>query len=279
VAFVIECCEKGILKQADFTCDEVPDGFLPAWNNPGCILPLLRLIIRREGIGDLLAKGVTEASKELGNGSEEIAMAINGQEIPMHDPRKFPGITATYIADPTPARHTAASLEFQAMGQLNDFVAGVKFNLGKKKRVEGGEHARFAMFMQTCNAIGLCEFALNFERYPMLELFRAITGWTMKPEDLFTIGHRIQVMRHMFNAREHAIRFDVPKRGLGIPMLTKGSLANVTLHPRKIIKDYYKRLGLDETGVPTRETLERLDLGFCIPDLASVSGTEIPSFE
>lgn len=278
-AFTIECCEKGILNASSFAYAEFSSGFLPSWNDPGCILPLLRLIVNREGIGDVLARDAAEASRKIVNGSEDIAMAINGQEIPMHDPRKSPGITTTYIADPTPARHTAASLEFQAMGQLNDFVAGVKFNLNKKKRIEGGEHARFAMFMQTCNAIGLCEFALNFERFPMLELFKAITGWTLKPEDLFTIGHRIQVLRHMFNAREHAIRFDIPKRALGIPPLTKGSLANVTLHPRKAIKEYYKRLGLDETGVPTRETLERLGLDFCIPDLLISSGSEIRSFE
>jgi len=279
VAFVIECCEKGILKQADFTCDEYPDGFIPAWNDPSCILPLLRLIVQREGIGDVLAKGVTEASGIIGKNSEEFVMAINGQEIPMHDPRKFPGLTTTYIADPTPGRHTAASLQFQAMNPLNDFVTGVRFKLDKRHLVNGAEHARFATFMQTCNAIGLCEFALGFERYPMFELFRAITGWNLTTGDLFTIGHRIQVLRHMFNAREHAIRFDIPKRAVGIPPLTKGLLANVTLHPQKSIKDYFKALGLDETGVPTLEILQRLDLGFCIPDLASALGAAVPSFE
>nr|MDO8112141.1 aldehyde ferredoxin oxidoreductase family protein [Candidatus Sigynarchaeota archaeon] len=278
VAFTIECCESGNLTKKDFECKAFPEGFLPGWNTPEWIMPLLNLIVNREGIGDLLARGVKEASKAIDKGSEDFAMAINGQEIPMHDPRKFAGLTTTYIADPTPGRHTAASLEFQAMGQLNDFVDGVKFNLNKKKRVEGGEHARFSMFVQTCNALGLCQFALTFEKYPMLAMFKAIAGWDMKPEDLFTIGHRIQVLRHLFNAREGAVKFEVPKRALGIPPMSKGPLANITIKPEANIKAYFKGLGLDETGVPVRETLEKLGLDFCIGDLSKVKGAPVPPF-
>ncbi|MEX2681698.1 MAG: aldehyde ferredoxin oxidoreductase family protein [Candidatus Sigynarchaeota archaeon] len=276
-AFVAECCEKGILGKKDFECKEYPDGFTPAWREPNWILPLLRMIVNREGIGDLLARGVSEAARVINKGAEDYAMAINGQEIPMHDPRKFFGLAMTYIADPTPARHTAASLDFSSMGQVNDFVDGISFDLSKKGRVKGDQHARFAMFVQVCNAVGLCYFALNFERYPLFEMFKAVAGLDLSPADLFTIGQRIQVMRHMFNAREAAIRYNVPKRALGIPPLEKGPLAGVTLAPRKGIELYQSTMGLDERGIPTREVLERLGLGFAVPDLAKVAGMELAS--
>jgi aldehyde:ferredoxin oxidoreductase len=276
-AFAAECCEKGLLSKKDFECNEYPDGFQPTWGEPGWILPLLRMIVNREGIGDLLAKGVVEAARIINKGAEEYAMAVNGQEIPMHDPRKLLGLATTYLVDPTPGRHTAASLDFNSMGQLNAFVDGISFDLSKKGRVKGDQHARFAMFLQVCNAVGLCYFALNFERYPLFEMFKAVAGWDFKPSDLFTIGQRIQVLRHMFNAREGAIRYDFSKRALGIPPLEKGALAGITMQPREAIKAYYATMGIDDRGVPTRETLERLGLGFAVPDLARAVGAELPS--
>lgn len=273
-AFVIECCEHGILVKKDFECKEHPGGFLPSWGTSEWILPLLRLMVNKEGIGELLARGVTEAARIISKGAEAYAMAINGQEIPMHDPRKFPGLLTTYIADPTPARHTAAALDFYSMAQLNAFVTGITFDTSKKGRVKGDQHARFSKFMQACNALGLCEFSFYFARYPMLELFKAINGWDLVIEDIFTIGHRIQVLRHMFNTREGAIRHDVPKRATGIPPLQRGPLAGITLDPLGTIKEYHAAMGIDDRGIPMRETLESLGLGFAVPDLANVAGVK-----
>ncbi|MBN2152872.1 MAG: hypothetical protein JW839_15580 [Candidatus Lokiarchaeota archaeon] len=277
-AFVAECCENGLLSKKDFQCKEHPDGFMPAWGASDWILPLLRMIVNREGIGDLLASGVTEAARVINKGADAYAMAANGMEIPMHDPRKFHGLLTTYITDPTPGRHTAAALDFYSMGQLNAFVDGISFDLSKKGRIKGDQHARFSMFMQFCNAVGLCEFSFYFEKYPMLEMLKAVTGWELRPDDLFTIGHRIQVMRHAFNAREGAIRYEIPKRALGIPPLKKGALAGVTVQPRAAIKAYYSAMGIDSRGVPTRETLERLGIGFVGADLAKAAGADLPEF-
>jgi aldehyde:ferredoxin oxidoreductase len=278
-AFVAECCERGILAKKDFECKEYPDGFLPAWGKADWILPLLHMIVNREGIGDLLAKGVAEAAKVINKGTEAFAMAINGQEIPMHDPRKYHGLATTYIADPTPARHTAAALDFYSMGQLNDFVDGFAFNLSKKGRINGEEHARFSMFMQSVNALGLCEFSCYFEKYPMFELIKAVAGWDLVPADVLGIGQRIQVLRHMFNAREGAIRYDLPKRAMGIPPMEKGPLAGVSMNVQDTMKHYYATMGLAENAIPKKETLEKLGLGFAIPDLAVASGAPLPVFD
>ncbi|MEA3222820.1 MAG: aldehyde ferredoxin oxidoreductase family protein [Thermodesulfobacteriota bacterium] len=279
VAFAIECCEKGILVKKDFVCKEFPDGFLPGWGEPEYLMPLLKMMVNKEGIGEHLAKGVQEASRYIGKGSSEFAMAANGQEIPMHDPRKIKGLMVTYLTDPTPGRHTAAGLEYSSIGEINHFIDNIKFKLGKDPLVAGAEHARWAKVMQVTNSIGLCEYAVWFEKYPLLEFFKSIVGWDYTVDDIYKIGGRIQVLRQMFNAREGKIGFNIPGRVYGVPPLEKGPLANVRLQPARFIKEYFKNMGFDDKGVPKQETLEQLGLDFCIKDLVSASGAPIPEFE
>ena len=279
LAFVIECCEEEILKKEDFKCNEFPEGFLPGWNKPDTIMPLLKMLVNREAIGDIIANGTARASEKFGPESEKYAMVANRQEIPMHDPRKFHGITVTYLSDPTPGRHTAASLEFHSLGALNNLVDGIEFNMSTQGFRDGNEHARFAMFFQVWNAVGLCEFALYFAKYNLLEMIKGITGWNdFDIDEIFTVGKRIQVLRQMFNAREHAIGFDVAKRAIGIPPLEKGPLKNLTINPKQSIIDYFKTMGFDDKGVPKETTLNQLELEFALNDLEGAAGAQVPDF-
>ncbi len=65
MAFALELLEAGILTAKDFP--EMPD------DNEGRFYYLLDKIVRREGIGDVLANGTYWAAKEIGNGAEEYA--------------------------------------------------------------------------------------------------------------------------------------------------------------------------------------------------------------
>jgi len=65
MAFALELYENGIL-----TDDDMPG--LPS-DNEGRFYWLLDKIVRREGIGDILANGTYWAAKEIGNGAEEYA--------------------------------------------------------------------------------------------------------------------------------------------------------------------------------------------------------------
>jgi len=65
MAFALELYENGIL-----TDDDLPD--MPS-DNEGRFYYLLDKIVRREGIGDVLANGTYWAAKEIGNGAEEYA--------------------------------------------------------------------------------------------------------------------------------------------------------------------------------------------------------------
>jgi benzoyl-CoA reductase subunit BamB len=65
MAFALELLEAGILTDKDFP--EMPE------DNEGRFYYLLDKIVRREGIGDVLANGTHWAAKEIGNGAEAYA--------------------------------------------------------------------------------------------------------------------------------------------------------------------------------------------------------------
>jgi len=74
-AFAIEASKQG----------KIPDPL--DCGNPDLAADLLHKIVRREGIGDLLAEGIKPASAELG--SEDIVVHVKGMEPAGYDPQNF----------------------------------------------------------------------------------------------------------------------------------------------------------------------------------------------
>lgn len=74
------------------------------------MIALLTKIIKREGIGDILADGVKIASEKIGGDAHEFAMHVGGQEPGMHNPLFLPSRGTGYVCDPTPGRHTATPM-------------------------------------------------------------------------------------------------------------------------------------------------------------------------
>jgi len=275
IAYALECVEQGLLKKEDFKCKDYPDGFLPEWNKSEYLLPLCKMIVNREGIGDILANGVKKASEKI-KGSEEFAIHSGGQELPMHDARFTKGLMLTYVADPTPGRHTAGSIDYFLAGPGNLFLKGFKVKNSKNPKKKGKAQAEVVKFIQSFNSLGLCMFSEWCGRYPLLEMIKAVTGWSISVDEILEIGWRIQTLRQMFNAREGAIRHEVSKRAIGDPPMEKGPLKGKKIDVEPMIKYYYEYIGFDETGIPKKETLEKLGLDFCIDDLKICKGRPEP---
>ncbi|NCC77576.1 MAG: aldehyde ferredoxin oxidoreductase, partial [Clostridia bacterium] len=119
IAFAMECYENGLITRAD------TDGIELTWGNSAAMLALLDKMIRREGIGDLLADGSRMAARRIGGNSERFAMHAGGQELPMHDSRFDPGFALHYSVEPAPGRHTVGSLLYYEMFQLWRRVKGL----------------------------------------------------------------------------------------------------------------------------------------------------------
>ena len=275
LGFVLECVENGLLKKEDFKSKKFPEGFLPKWHESEYILPLLEMMVNREGIGDLLADGTWVASRKIRD-SKSYAMNASGSEIPMHDPRYINWFAATYISDPTPGRHTAAGLDTLMLHPVGRFTKKFKFKMSRSQEENSKYHALAVKFTQTFNALGLCSYSLACGSYPLFELIESVFGWQITPEEFLTIGWRIQALRQMFNAREGAIRHEIPKRLLGDPPQSKGPLKGVSIPAEEMIQGYYNNIGFRDDGIPEEEVLKKLQLNFCIQDLELCKGRPEP---
>ena len=99
-AFAIECFEKGLITEED------TGGLRLTWGNTEALTALIEKMIRREGIGDLLADGTKVAARKIGKGADRFAVHAGGQEPAMHDGRNDPGFNVHYSLDAAPGRHT-----------------------------------------------------------------------------------------------------------------------------------------------------------------------------
>jgi aldehyde:ferredoxin oxidoreductase len=255
IAFAIECYENNLISQED------TDGLELTWGNSESIITLLHKIINREGIGDLLADGTKIAVEKLGKGSE-YAMHSLGQELGMHSPKYYKNMGTTFAFDPTPGRHTTASLDFAVMGPIikpNGLFEGITLPRKFKRPGEDRSEAEklFTGVYQFTNSLGLCEFVYILQKYPLLELIKAVVGWDLDIDEAIKTGQRIQTLRQAFTLREgiDIIKNKIPER-------------TVTVDYLEDYKGYCEKMGWNsETGYPLKETLTDLNLRFAIKDL------------
>jgi aldehyde:ferredoxin oxidoreductase len=223
---------------------------------------------RREGIGDLLADGAKEAAKKIGKGSEQFAMHVGGEMVPMHDPRCAPGWGATYVSDAVPARHTRGGTQFAESGMAPQYLFSV---LGLPAQMEkynpegkGKMHAVMAGWQHLVNTAGLCLFAHDGLTFKYRETMNAITGWDLSVEDLKKTGKRIHAVLHAFNLREGFKPSDymIPPRIEGKPPFKVGAFKDLTLDIEGLKRQFYEEgMGFDyKTGEISKEKIKELGL-------------------
>jgi aldehyde:ferredoxin oxidoreductase len=256
VAFAFECYEQGVLTKED------TGGLELVWGNTQAVISLIEKMIAREGIGDVLADGVKAASKRLGKGSENYAMHVGGQEVPMHDGRNDPGCNVHYAVEPTPGRHTMGSQLFYELYQLwKVFPELPKIPLMylKKERFVADEDkaaqaAACSKWMNIGNAAGFCLFGLQMgvTRLPLFDWLNAATGWDKTPRDYWEIGARIQTLKQAFNVKQG---IDPKAMKVNDRMLGKtpqeGANKGHTMDLDKMVSDYWSLFDWDpQTGRP-----------------------------
>ena len=261
LSFGMECFEHGIISESD------TDGIALTWGNAEAMIAVLEKIILREGFGDILADGVKIAAEKIGNGSEEFAVHVGGQEPGLHNPLLLPGRGVGYVSDPTPGRHTAAPM---ARIDGGDGAAGPYSEL----TIQGFERynytgkgpmsATLSSYLQAGNCAGICLMPLLFfGNYPLLEFFNAVTGLDLDISEVLETGTRIQTLRQSFNIREGIRVSDIklPGRLAGTPPLKEGPLSGVTIDVDNLRQEYFQSMGWDpDSGQPQPETLEKLGL-------------------
>jgi aldehyde:ferredoxin oxidoreductase len=242
LAFAMECYEHGIVTRSD------TDGIELEWGNAEAMLSMLEKIAKREGFGDVLADGVSQAAAKIGKDAERYAVHIGGQELGLHDPKAgfvaYQGkpMMAMYQMDATPGRHTTGFGPTQFM----NYVLG---------------SAGICMHSN----IGLPDP----ERY-LVGFLRTVTGWDRSAEELAVVGERIGTMRHLFSLREGDVPINrfVHPRIPGRPPFEDGPLAGVTMDME--MQAYWNLGALDwdpVTNKPSRKKLLKLGLDDIVGEL------------
>jgi aldehyde:ferredoxin oxidoreductase len=266
VAFAFECFEKGLITR------DMTGGLDLKWGDSKAIITLVKMMIDRVGIGDLLADGVKVASKKLGPLSALYAVHAGGQEPGMHDPRMDPQIGVHYSVDPTPGRHTVGSAQLYDVMHLWDKVSWAPNPGAYDKAGEYFASEQLALktvagscFRELSDGAGGCYFAMlmGLNHWDLFDYLNKGTGWEKTPDEYMEIGRRIQTLRQMFNIK-HGIdpwQFKISSRIAGEPPLSAGPLKGKTLQIDEMMRMHWKKIGWDEnTGIPTPETLKQLGL-------------------
>lgn len=266
VAFAIECYENGILTKED------TGGLELRWGNHQNVISLVKLMIERKGIGDLLADGVKRASEKIGKGSEQYAMHVGGSEPGMHDTRCDIPLAVHYAAEPAPGKHTIGMGQMYGLMSLWDICSWAPPLKAHKKRLDLSPSDEIALstvanacYTMLVDGAGGCYYGemMGVHHWKLIDYLNAAGGWSRIGDDYMEIGKRIQTMRQMFNIK-HGIEpaeVKLPNRMLGYPPLKNGPLKGITLPASdEQIRMHWERFGWDRnTGAPLVHTIE--DLG------------------
>jgi aldehyde:ferredoxin oxidoreductase len=274
LAWVCEAVEQGKLD-----VEKDLDGVDMRWGNGEAALALTIKMGEGDGCGAWLCSGVAKAAAHVGKGSEAFAVHVHGQEPAYHDPRFTPLMGVTYIADPTPGRHTAGSASWnETFGvgfSLPDGAPKAETNVKwKGTEGKGQAQAHFSNSHQVMNGLGLCMFTMLTGRLPWLDFVNALTGWDYTEEDLMACGERIQNLRAAFNWREGLSPADFQPHprmlGEGDGNLTAGPLKGVKVPLLALRRDYYAAMKWDaDTGMVSRARAEQLGIAELLEEYVS----------
>lgn len=237
--FAIECYERGLLTKAD------TDGLELRWGDAEAVLALWGKILRREGIGDLLAEGVRHAAEVIGGDSESFAMHVKGLEFAGYTPQAQPDRGLQYsVGDRGGCHHYGLSPVEQ-------------------------EHRAWA------DSLLVCSWHRRMVPPDLyLGLLRPVTGWDIGPDDWTAIGERILLLARAYNIREGTVpsRDDTLPARVHTEPLTVGPGAGSVYDRDRFLADraeWYEDRGCDKDGIPTAERLARLDLSEMEPEMAA----------
>ncbi|MFL7893320.1 MAG: aldehyde ferredoxin oxidoreductase family protein [Anaerolineales bacterium] len=273
ISWAFEAFNEGKLTLED------TDGLDLSWGNADAMVQLTERIAKREGFGDLLAEGSERAAKQVGRGTEAYLITFKGQEAPAHMPRVKRSLAVIYTTNPFGADHQSSEHDPAIEGDFefySDRLAVLGFHEAQEARSLSNEKIRFAMASQhmysTMDSLNLCQFVYGpaWQLYgpeQMVKLVQVVTGWEdVSFEELQKVGERRLNMMRAFNAREGIDRrADVIPEKLFTPL--KGGVSDGwkldKTEVEAAIDKYFEYCGWDvATGIPTKEKLEELDLGW-----------------
>lgn len=261
IAFAMECYEKGLITKED------AGGLDLSWGNPDALIGLIHQIGQKKGLGAILGEGVRAAAEKIGGTAEEYAIHVKGLELPAHDPRAFFSLAVGYATSNRGACHLQAYSDSAEKGVTMPELGWEEPYDRFQVEGKGEMTAKMQNLCSLFDALKACKFLLwgGGRALHLHEWLNAVTGFDMSFEEFMQVGERLYNLKRMYNVRLGISRKDdtLPARILTHKRGSGG--AADTLPPLgKMLNEYYTYRGWSEEGIPTEETLKKLDLEFVL---------------
>jgi aldehyde:ferredoxin oxidoreductase len=246
VAWAIRASQEGLIERDLAFGDE-----------EGARTLIEEIVTRSTPLGDALADGVDAAAAEYGG--DDLIPSVKGMALPAYDPRGASAMALAYATSDRGACHRRARpVEVEALGGTDwtetDRVEAV---------VIEQDHRSILWSLIADDFLGESLSATLGADW------LAALGREYEPVELRRTGARIWTLIRLFNVREGFTRGDDALPARLTEPLEGGPNDGTAIDPdafERTLDRYYNRRGWDEAGVPTAETLARLDLDSLEPN-------------
>jgi aldehyde:ferredoxin oxidoreductase len=277
IAFAMECFEKGIITTKE------TGGLNLKFGNIESMFIVLDQIVKNEGaLGRVLSQGSERAAAVFGNGADECLITVKGAEAPAHMPQAKRSLGLIYAVNPFGADHQSSEHDWMIEdGMASDLYMGRLAMLGMPEKLPalslGPEKVKFAwlteVFYSMLDTLELCQFVWGpgwtlYGPAETVELVKSATGWQVSLDELMAVGMRRLNLMRVFNAREGLDRKadKLPKKFFK-KLQGTGPTAGIALTHDEIenaLDEYYHLAGWTNRGVPTKESLTKLDINWAV---------------
>ena len=247
--------DRGLITAADTGGPEL------RWGDGTPCFALLDQIAGREGFGALLAQGSRALAAHFG--AEDLAVHVNGLDVPMHDPRAMSGSALVYVTSPRGACHNQGDYFLIEMGNSVDEL-GIPMTDRFEDLGKAGYVARHQDWRTVCNSLVMCFYAVT-PPSTMVALLATATGdeWTL--DQMMAAGERAWNLKRLYNLRLGLTPTAEKLPRLLLEPLPDGGQAGHVPDVDAMRAEYYAARGWDPaTGYPMAEKIITLGLEFAL---------------
>jgi aldehyde:ferredoxin oxidoreductase len=239
---------------------EETGGLSLRWGDVEAVIQLVEMIAHRRGFGNDLAEGTRALGRRFG--VEELAVQVNGLEVPMHDPRGFSGQGLVYAVSPRGACHNQGDTFMLQQGQWVPELGVVSGDRHGETLTEVTATVRNMDWRAVTNSMIMCHLQ-NPPLALVLGMLNAATGWEVSADDIALMGERISVLKRCLNRRLGLTRADDRLPKLVLESLEDGGTEGYVPDMERMLELYYAVRGWDaDTGMPGPGKLKELDIAW-----------------
>lgn len=275
ISFAMELFQRGIINEDDI-------GFPLKWGDGAAVIKMIDMIVKRQGLGNLLAEGEARAGKLIGKGAEDYVLVIKGLE--QHETgRANRGLALAQATSTRGSDHLRGDPPeggfYKGTSDIIERVFGIRASEISPRQYEWKAemvrvsqiHSMLADSLEICKRFSLGSFSIysrikdNPPGSLYAGLFSSATGVEMEAHELLKAAERCYNVERAFIAREGARREDDFQtwRDYRDPLPNgphKGEILDREKYGRMLDR-YYELWGWDvKTGIPTKKTLSELGL-------------------